>query len=198
MSTDEAPAALLAVSPDEDVAERLRYGAWHRASRPRRPPQVGDKEMAWPFAGWSSIVGATAPQVLIFEDIHWAEPALLDLIEYLVTWTRDAPLLVICPSRPELLDTRPAWGTGRMEASRIHLEPLTEEESRSMLVGAADGGRPAGGPSPAGARPRRGQPAVRRGSGPDADRGGQRRVARRHWRQSRRRRTCASRTASRR
>ncbi len=72
--------------------------------------------------------------MLVFEDIHWAEPALLDLIDYLVTWTRDAPLLVVCSARPELLDARPAWGSGRMEASRIHLEPLTEEESRTLLA----------------------------------------------------------------
>ena len=64
-----------------------------------------------PSAAWSSTSDRTrGPLVLIFEDIHWAEPPLLDLIEYLVTWTRDAPLLVICPSAPGAARHSPGVG----------------------------------------------------------------------------------------
>ena len=47
--------------------------------------------------------------MLVFEDIHWAEPPLLDLIEYLTASTRDAPLLILCLAREELLEQRPEW-----------------------------------------------------------------------------------------
>ena len=132
-TAEESRARLDAVSPDADVADRLAriIGA---ADASQAAVEGADREIAWGFRRLAEhVIGDRGPLVLVFEDIHWAEPPLLDLIEYVVTWTRDAPLLVICSSRPELLDTRPAWGSGRMEASRIHLEPLTEEESRSLL-----------------------------------------------------------------
>ncbi len=68
------------------------------------------------------------PLVVVFEDIHWAEPTLLDLIDHVADWSRDAPILVACLARPELLDARPAWGGGKANASTILLEPLPEEE----------------------------------------------------------------------
>ena len=76
-------------------------------------------------AGGDLLVGAQAfeqrarerPLALVFEDIHWAEPTLLDLLDHLVDWTRDAPLLLLCLARPELLDERPAWG-GRSRPRR--------------------------------------------------------------------------------
>ena len=138
-SASEAHALLRAMAPDAEVADRLAMtvGAADPAQADQGAVAVavaGDREIAWGFRRLvEHLSEARGPLVLIFEDIHWAEPPLLDLIEYLVVYARDAPLLVICPSRPELLDTRPAWGSGRMEASRIQLEPLTEAESRSML-----------------------------------------------------------------
>ena len=68
------------------------------------------------------------PLALVVEDIHWAEPTLLDLIEHLADWTRDAPLLLLCLARPELLDERPAWG-----GEAIALEPLSEAESDQLI-----------------------------------------------------------------
>jgi class 3 adenylate cyclase/tetratricopeptide (TPR) repeat protein len=68
------------------------------------------------------------PLALVVEDIHWAEPTLLDLIEHLREWTRDAPLLLLCLSRPELLDERPAWG-----GQSFSLDPLSEAESDELI-----------------------------------------------------------------
>jgi predicted ATPase len=68
------------------------------------------------------------PLALVLEDIHWAEPTLLDLIEHLADWTRDAPLLLLCLARPELLDERPSWG-----GQAIALEPLSEAESDQLI-----------------------------------------------------------------
>jgi hypothetical protein len=100
--------------------------------------------------------------VLVFEDIHWAEEPLLELIEHLVTWVREAPLLVITLARPELLDIRPGWGGGRVRATSIELEPLGQSESEELVDALITDGelaehdrRPAG--------EDRGQPALPRG-----------------------------------
>jgi class 3 adenylate cyclase len=68
------------------------------------------------------------PLALVVEDLHWAEPTLLDLIEHLVEWTRDAPLLLLCLARPELLEERPGWG-----GQAIALEPLSDAESDQLI-----------------------------------------------------------------
>jgi tetratricopeptide (TPR) repeat protein len=68
----------------------------------------------------------------MFEDIHWAEEPLLDLIEHLADGVR-APLLIVCLARPELLDTRPGWGGGRVRSTAIELEPLSTEESEQLV-----------------------------------------------------------------
>jgi class 3 adenylate cyclase/tetratricopeptide (TPR) repeat protein len=74
------------------------------------------------------------PLVLVLDDIHWAEPTLLDLIEHLADWSRGAPILVVCTARPELLDTRPNWGGGKPNASSTLLEPLTAGESERLVA----------------------------------------------------------------
>ena len=73
------------------------------------------------------------PLVLVFEDVHWAETTMLDLIEYIAETACDAPILLLCLARHELLDQRPRWGGGKLNAASVTLEPLTGEES-SMLA----------------------------------------------------------------
>ncbi|MGZ4386093.1 MAG: BTAD domain-containing putative transcriptional regulator [Gaiellaceae bacterium] len=73
------------------------------------------------------------PLVLVFDDIHWAEPTFLDLIEYLVDWLRDVPILLVCLARPELLEVRPDWGGGKLNATSTLLEPLSEAESAKLV-----------------------------------------------------------------
>jgi predicted ATPase/class 3 adenylate cyclase len=68
------------------------------------------------------------PLALVVEDIHWAEPTLLDLAEHLGHWTRDAPVLLLCLARPELLDERPAW-----RGESMTLEPLSDVESEELI-----------------------------------------------------------------
>jgi class 3 adenylate cyclase/tetratricopeptide (TPR) repeat protein len=72
--------------------------------------------------------------VVVFEDVQWAEPGLLDLVEHLAEWTR-APVLVVCLARPELLDVRPGWGGGRTNATAVTLEPLSYEQTRLLIGG---------------------------------------------------------------
>jgi tetratricopeptide (TPR) repeat protein len=82
------------------------------------------------------------PTLLVFEDIHWAESSELELIEYLATFVREAPVMFIAPARPELLDARPGWGSGLVAQTTVVLDPLTESDAATLashlLSSAAD------------------------------------------------------------
>ncbi|MEX1265033.1 MAG: adenylate/guanylate cyclase domain-containing protein [Actinomycetota bacterium] len=73
------------------------------------------------------------PVVLVFDDMHWAEPTFLDLVENLSDWTRDAALMIVCVARPELLELRSGWSGGKMNATSVLLEPLSSEEASSLI-----------------------------------------------------------------
>jgi class 3 adenylate cyclase/predicted ATPase len=88
-------------------------------------------ETFWAVRRLLEEVARKQPLVVVVEDIHWAEPTLLDLLEYLAGWMHDAPTLLLCIARPELLDERPGWLT--QPGSGVLLEPLTEEESHALL-----------------------------------------------------------------
>jgi class 3 adenylate cyclase len=77
-------------------------------------------------------VARDRPTMLVFEDVHWADSGLLDLIELLAGRLRDLPILLLALSRPDLLDTRPSWGGGLPAYSALPLEPLSDAESREL------------------------------------------------------------------
>jgi class 3 adenylate cyclase/tetratricopeptide (TPR) repeat protein len=92
------------------------------------------------FAAWRRFferVADRTPVVLVFEDVQWADAALLDFIEHLAGWAREHPILVICLARVELLDRRPAWGTGTPRFTSIRLERLADADMRALLLGRA-------------------------------------------------------------
>ena len=101
--------------------------------------EASAQEIAWAAREWAQRLAQEQPLVLVFEDIHWAEEPLLELIEHLATWVREAPLLLICLARPELLDLRPGWGGGRVRATAIELESLPREESEQLVEALLDG-----------------------------------------------------------
>jgi class 3 adenylate cyclase/tetratricopeptide (TPR) repeat protein len=72
---------------------------------------------------------SSQPLLVIFEDLHWADTGLLDLIEYLATHIRDAPLMIVGLTRPEFVDRRPGWGSGLFAHTTIGLEPLSGADS---------------------------------------------------------------------
>jgi class 3 adenylate cyclase len=89
------------------------------------------------FAAWRRFFEALAdqrPLVLVFEDIQWADDGLLDFIEHLVDWARDVPMLILCTARLELLERRPAWGGGKLNAAIIALAPLSDEETAKLIA----------------------------------------------------------------
>jgi DNA-binding SARP family transcriptional activator len=86
-------------------------------------------------------VAARRPLVVVFDDIHWGEPTFLDLVEHVAAWSRGTPILLVCVARPELLDVRPGWSGGKLNATSVLLEPLSETECTRLvgnLVGEAD------------------------------------------------------------
>ena len=99
------------------------------------------EETYWAVRTLLQSLARRAPVVLHLDDIHWAEEALLDLIEHLAEWTRDTPLLLVCLARQELLEIRPGWGGGKQHATTLTLEPLSASETGELmenLLGEAD------------------------------------------------------------
>jgi len=92
------------------------------------------EEIFWAFRKFVEGLAGDAPLILVFEDIHWAESSFLDLIEHVADWARDAPILLVCLARTELLDQRRGWGGGKLNVTTIHLEPLSEEESGRLIA----------------------------------------------------------------
>jgi class 3 adenylate cyclase/tetratricopeptide (TPR) repeat protein len=92
----------------------------------------GQPEIAWAAREFVDELADVQPLVLVFEDIHWAEEPLLELIDHLAQWVRERSLLIVCLARPELLDVRPGWGGGRIRSTAIELEPLVREESEAL------------------------------------------------------------------
>ncbi len=95
------------------------------------PKQVRD-EIGAAWRDFFAALARDAPVLALIEDIHWADPALLDLLEQLAEWI-DAPVLFLCPARPELLGGRPTWGGGKRNYSAIALDPLTADESEDLI-----------------------------------------------------------------
>ncbi|HXD71114.1 MAG TPA: adenylate/guanylate cyclase domain-containing protein, partial [Gaiellales bacterium] len=94
------------------------------------------------FSAWRLFYERLAeemPTVLVFEDMEWADAALLDFIEYLVDWSRNHPLFVIVLARPELTERRPTWGAGKRNSSSLSLEPLQTDEMDTLLSGLVPG-----------------------------------------------------------
>ena len=94
------------------------------------------------FAAWRLFVERMAeedPVGMIFEDLHWADAALLDFIEYLLEWSRSHRIFVLALGRPELADRRPNWGAGKRNFTPVSLEALPEEPMRELLSGLVPG-----------------------------------------------------------
>jgi class 3 adenylate cyclase len=115
--------------------------------RSRLRPLVGQADEAAAgsqeesFAAWRRFLEALAeqrPLVLVFEDLQWADDGLLDFVEHLAEWVQDVPLLIVCTARPELLERRPAWGGGKVNAATLSLPPLSADETARLLSALAD------------------------------------------------------------
>ncbi len=130
----EAAAAKLeaAVSPEEQerrwLLQRLGPLVGVEAESPAERQEL--------FTAWRRFLeglAAARPSVLVFEDLHWADEALLTFLEYLAEWAEGVPLLVLCTARPELYERRPDWASGQRNSHTINLPPLSDRETAELV-----------------------------------------------------------------
>jgi class 3 adenylate cyclase len=91
------------------------------------------EEIAWAFRKFFEVAGRHRPLVVVVDDIHWAEPVLLDLLEYVLGFSSGAAILLVCLARPDLFDVRPTWATPRPNTTLVSLEPLTDDDARGLI-----------------------------------------------------------------
>jgi predicted ATPase/class 3 adenylate cyclase/DNA-binding winged helix-turn-helix (wHTH) protein len=97
-------------------------------------PEGGtSEEIFWAARRLFEAVARRRPLVVVFDDLQWAEPTFLELIEHVADLSRGAPLMLLCLARPELIDARPGWGGGKLNATSILLEPLGEDDTRELI-----------------------------------------------------------------
>ena len=128
-------ALVAGVDDAERIVERLAEvaGLSDRASRA--------EDIASAVCAFVQALARRRPLVLVFDDIHWGEETFLDLVNEIVDRVGGVAVLVVCMARPELLDSRPEWGGGKLNATTVLLEPLSDEESQRLvdnLVGARE------------------------------------------------------------
>ena len=148
----KAQAGIHEQDPESEAAEKLRAAvedvihdagdaSWVESHlRPliglEADTSLGEDRRGEAFAAWRRFLEALAekrPLVLVLEDLHWADDGLLDFVDELVDWLNGVPLLVVCSARPELLERRPGWGGGKVNASTIGLSPLSSEQTALLI-----------------------------------------------------------------
>jgi class 3 adenylate cyclase len=113
--------------PESDAAVPLRSLLGETESA------TSAEEIAWGFRKLLEQEAQERPLVCLLDDLHWAEQTLLDLVEHIADLSRDAPVLLLCMARPELLEKRPTWGGGKWNATTVLLEPLDAAETERLL-----------------------------------------------------------------
>jgi class 3 adenylate cyclase/tetratricopeptide (TPR) repeat protein len=112
---------------DDSVAARIAP-LLGKSDAPSSP-----EETAWAVRKLLEARAAETPLVVVFDDIHWGEATFLDLVEHVAGLSRGAPILLLCIARPELLDVRPAWAGGLLNATTVLLEPLASDEADELI-----------------------------------------------------------------
>jgi class 3 adenylate cyclase/tetratricopeptide (TPR) repeat protein len=118
----------LGTKPADEVASAAVDVLLGEADEPATPDQI-----AWALRKTLEQAAAERPLVAVFDDLHWGEPAFLDLVEHVADFSRDAPILLLCMARPELFDRRPGWAGGKLNATTVLLEPLTPQETDELI-----------------------------------------------------------------
>ena len=138
-------AGLSAVETPEEAREMIGELVAGREGADRIVAQVGQimgiageeatqEETLWAIRRLFEGIAADRPLVYLIDDVQWAEPTLLGLVEHIADWSVDAPILLVCMARPELLEQRPDWGGGKLNATSISLEPLSDDECATLVA----------------------------------------------------------------
>jgi class 3 adenylate cyclase/tetratricopeptide (TPR) repeat protein len=149
----KAQAGILESDAPEEAADKLQLAVENAIRDPREASRVephlraiagiaASEETAVDrrsegFAAWRRFFESLAeqrPLVLVFEDLQWADEELLEFVDYLVEWASAVPVLIVCTARPELLERRPGWGGGKLNATTLSLAPLSETDTSRLLA----------------------------------------------------------------
>ena len=141
----KAEAGILDTDP-EDVAvgkldATLPEGPDREWLRQRLLPLIGleassTAERAELFTAWRRFLESLAdqsPSVFVFEDLHWADEAMLAFLEHLADWSEGVPMLLVGTARPELFERTPTWASTARNAARINLAPLSELDTSRLI-----------------------------------------------------------------
>jgi class 3 adenylate cyclase len=130
-SSDQAQARIARLLEDDDdtatIVERVA-GALGQSEAAAYPA-----ETFWAVRKLLEAAAREQPLVILFEDIHWAEPTFLELIEHLAGKTEGVPILIVAAARTDLFDVRPDFGGAVAAATKLELHPLGAEQSRTLI-----------------------------------------------------------------
>ena len=134
VARDKLRGCLVDRVPDPDERQWLEPRLAHLLGLDAAPPG-GRDDLFGAWRRFFECIAEGGTVVLVVEELHWADPGLMDFLESLLEWSRNSPILVLTLARPELTDKRPSWGIGVRNASAVHLDPLTDDEMAAMLTG---------------------------------------------------------------
>ena len=138
VAREKLRSCLAGLADDDEERQWLEPRLAHLLGLDPAPPGGRDDL----FGAWRRFFECVAQRgtvVLVVEELHWADPGLMDFLESLLEWSRTAPILVLTLARPELSDKRPSWGVGVRNASAVHLDALTDDEMTRMITGLVEG-----------------------------------------------------------
>jgi class 3 adenylate cyclase/tetratricopeptide (TPR) repeat protein len=125
-------AKIAALVPDDDQADKIARQVGQIMGL--EGGEAVREETFWAIRRLLEGMARTRPVALVIDDMQWAEPTMLELVEHIADWAVDAPILVACMARPELLEVSPGWGGGKLNATSISLEPLTPADLGSLVA----------------------------------------------------------------
>ncbi len=120
----------------EEEADRDWLGAQLAPLVGSRPGSAVSSDRSEAFSAWRTFLEAMAafrPLILVIEDLHWADDAMIEFVEHLADWASGVPLLILCSARPELYERRPGWGGGKRNSTTVALSPLQADEIAALV-----------------------------------------------------------------
>jgi tetratricopeptide (TPR) repeat protein len=127
-AAETAFAAALGDSPDTAnvVTRLLALAGFNREA-------AVPEDVPWAVRMFLEQLARRQPVVLVVDDLHWAEPGLLDVLEHIADWSRDSPIMLLGLARPEFYDSRPSWGGGKLNAAALLLSALDDAAAVSLV-----------------------------------------------------------------
>jgi len=101
---------------------------------PNVPAERIAVELSWGIRQYLEAIAAHETLVVVIDDLQWAEPAVLEVLGQVADRSSAVPVLLVCIARPELLERNPSWAASRSNASLLHLEPLDQLDTQTLLA----------------------------------------------------------------